>query len=142
MLDIRNIVDSIFDDLIKKLDFQIVESDEHSILYSNKYCFLFVGHHMGEVYVHIKREKQGSIILPFMWAVITNKFDYKQSLSVKVFDSNINSLEILKYNLVVEKTLISLFCTDLLSGDFSNLENYQKNIEMQNKAVYEYYSKI
>lgn len=96
MLDIREIINSIFYDLIKKAEFKIVESDGQSILYQNKFCFLFVGHQMGETYVHIKREEKGTLIFPFMWAIITYKLDYKQTLSINLFDSNTNSLEILK----------------------------------------------
>lgn len=59
MLDIREIINSIFYDLIKKAEFKIVESNGNSILYQNKFCFLFVGHLMGETYVHIKREEKG-----------------------------------------------------------------------------------
>lgn len=141
MEDIKEIINFIFYDLIKKFELKIIESDKQSILYQNKVCYLFVGHHMGETYVHIKKERNGTIILPFMWAITTNKLDYKQTLPINIFDPNTKSIEFLKYSLTVEKTLISLFCIDLLNGDFSNLKNYEQNIELKNKVIYEYYNK-
>jgi hypothetical protein len=140
MSDIRNIINSIFKDLIVKSDFKIIESDAKSILFQNKFCFLFIGHHMGETYVHLMKNKNSTIILPFMWAMINEKIDYRKTLPIKIFDHNTNSLDVLKYQLVVEKTLISLFCLDILNGDFSNLNNYELKLESQNKLIYDYYS--
>lgn len=44
----------------------------------------------------------------------------------------------LYYKLVVEFALISLFCQDLLSGDFSNIGNYDKQYENMNRKIFDY----
>ncbi|NCT10681.1 MAG: hypothetical protein GW772_11485 [Flavobacteriia bacterium] len=47
----------------------------------------------------------------------------------------------LDYKLVLEFTLISLFCQDLLSGDFSNIDNYDKQYENINRKIFDYKNK-
>lgn len=134
-----NIVNSIFHNIIKLKKFELVEHDENSVLFYNNNCFLFVGQHMGEVFVYLSKEKNGTKIQPLIWGIVNRKVDYKNILPL-FSSTDIILGELIKYNLVTEKVLITLFCTDLLDGDFTKLSLYTSEFEQKSKELYNYFN--
>lgn len=129
-------IQSVFYNVLKFENFKIVEKKENSVLFYNNKCYLFIGHHMGEVYVNLSSDKKNTI-QPLMWAIINKKIKYSDTLSLK-FSPNTKMRDLLIYMLCVEKTLISLYCKDLINGDFSKQEHYVQNFEEKSKEFYRF----
>jgi hypothetical protein len=83
---------------------------------------------MGEVFVIISKEGTKIDIRPILWASFKGKFNYKETISL-YYPNSIVLGKILVYNLFMEATYIRLFCKDLLDGNFSKVEEYQKKIK-------------
>ena len=132
-------VESIFHAILKFKKFEILEKKENSILFFNENCYLFVGHHMGEVFVNLRNDRK-QIIQPLMWAIINNKIDYNDILPL-IYSPNEKMENIVKYNLLTEKNLISLYCKELLDGDFSKYETYIQKFEKKNEELYNFFDR-
>lgn len=136
-MNFKQIVFSIFYSLIDKFQLKVIKEDSQSILLKNNHCYLFIGQQMGEVYVHFRKNEEDEPIYPFMWAVLSDKFDYKLSIPIS-FDPSNELIKNLEYLLVKDYIIISLFCSDLLEGDFSKLSKYRDNYQVKNKEIYDF----
>lgn len=141
MKDFHNLVESIFYSILKLKNFKPLEKNKNSILFFNSKCYLFIGHYhyMGETYVHISKDKKKSI-QPLMWAIVNKKINFTEILPLN-FSPKTKMEDLVKYNLTTEKTLISLYCKELLDGDFSNLEFYTLEFEKKNEELYNFYKR-
>ncbi|WP_042241893.1 hypothetical protein [Jejuia pallidilutea] len=129
----------IFYNIIKYKNFKIVEKNKNSILFTNNKCFLFIGQHMGEIFVNLFKDKESIRIQPLMWAVI-NKGLKKEDRLPLTFSPDMKLEDFVKCNLSIEKVLISIYCTELLDGDFSKMTYYEDSFEIKSKELYNYYN--
>ncbi|GAL66254.1 hypothetical protein JCM19301_819 [Jejuia pallidilutea] len=74
-----------------------------------------------------------------MWAVI-NKGLKKEDRLPLTFSPDMKLEDFVKCNLSIEKVLISIYCTELLDGDFSKMTYYEDSFEIKSKELYNYYN--
>jgi hypothetical protein len=139
MDNLHKIIKSIFYNIIEYKEFKVLEKNDNSILFFNNNCYLFIGQHMGETYVYISKEKNDNPIQPLMWAIINKKMNYRKVLPLN-YSPEIKMEDLVKYRFCNEKILISLYCDELLDGDFSNLPIYKDNLKKQSAELYNYYN--
>lgn len=134
MNQLLNTIESIFYNILKLENFEIVEEKESSVLFYNGKCYLFIGHHLGEVYVNLSKDKK-RILQPLMWAIINSKISFEDFLKLE-YSPETKMKELLIYSLCFERTIISLYCKDLIQGDFSKEDYYFDNFDKKSEELY------
>jgi hypothetical protein len=124
-MDFKQIVEETFYSIIFEYKLFVRCVNEKHVQLIGENCLIKIHHHMEEVFVIISKENTQIDIRPSLWASFQGKYDYKETVALR-YPNDILLGQILIYNLFHEATFIRLYCKELLDGDFSKAEEYQK----------------
>lgn len=138
--DLETQVRVIFYDLIKSYDLRLVRESESMVILSNNHIEINIGCYVGEVDVKMLLKGHDRPVLSLLWAYIVKGLDYKQ-ISPVYPDPHANLDVLAVHRLCNEKAYLSLFCSDLLSSDFSRVDEYFTKSESMLLDINRYFAK-